>query len=115
MASAAERVLNGIFPEEPRSFREALQRTVFCDKSGAMFSLQSFFGKDDKFLDLLEASATECRASIVALQKILGQTANLSLDEFAATRQRRALPDLCRRDQARALELSGPERRHRHP
>ena len=53
-----------------------------------MFSLQSFFSKDDKFLDLLEASAAECRTSIEALQKILGLTANLSLEEFAVSRRK---------------------------
>jgi uncharacterized protein Yka (UPF0111/DUF47 family) len=53
-----------------------------------MFSLQSFFSKDDKFLDLLELSAAECRASVKALQNILGQSENLSLEEFAAARRR---------------------------
>src|SRR3954469_3756084 len=53
-----------------------------------MFSLQSFFSKDDKFLDLLELSAAECRASVKALQNILGESENLSLEEFAAARRR---------------------------
>jgi uncharacterized protein Yka (UPF0111/DUF47 family) len=53
-----------------------------------MFSLQSFFSKDDKFLDLLEASATECRNSVEALQKLLGQTTNLSLEDFVTSRRK---------------------------
>jgi len=53
-----------------------------------MFSLQSFFSKDDKFLDLLEGSAKECRDSVAALQKLLGRTDGLSLDEFIASRRR---------------------------
>jgi uncharacterized protein Yka (UPF0111/DUF47 family) len=53
-----------------------------------MFSLQKFFGKDDMFLDLLEASAEECRASVQALQHILTPGATLSLDEFVASRRK---------------------------
>lgn len=53
-----------------------------------MFSLQKFFGKDDRFLDLLEASAEESRASVQALQHILQPGAKLSLDEFAASRRK---------------------------
>ena len=53
-----------------------------------MFSLQKFFGKDDKFLDLLEQAAEECRASAQALQHILKPAAKLNLDEFIASRRR---------------------------
>jgi uncharacterized protein Yka (UPF0111/DUF47 family) len=53
-----------------------------------MFSLQKFFGKDDKFLDLLEAAAEECRGSAQALQHILKPGAKLNLDEFIASRRR---------------------------
>lgn len=53
-----------------------------------MFSLQKFFGKDDQFLDLLEASAEECRASVQALRHILKPGAKLALDEFAASRRK---------------------------
>jgi uncharacterized protein Yka (UPF0111/DUF47 family) len=53
-----------------------------------MFSLQKFFGKDDEFLDLLEASAGECTASVNALKHILVPGAKLSLDEFVASRRK---------------------------
>jgi uncharacterized protein len=53
-----------------------------------MFSLQKFFGKDDQFLDLLEASAGECTASVNALKHILVPGAKLSLDEFVASRRK---------------------------
>ena len=53
-----------------------------------MFSLQKFFGKDDQFLDLLEASAEECTASVSALKHILKPGAKLSLDEFIASRRK---------------------------
>lgn len=38
-----------------------------------MISLQKIFGKDDKFFDLLEASAEEARHSVQVLNKILSQ------------------------------------------
>jgi len=53
-----------------------------------MFSLQKFFGKDDEFLDLLEASAEECNASVRALQHILKPGAKLGLDEFVTSRRK---------------------------
>src|SRR3569833_3365963 len=53
-----------------------------------MFSLQKFFGKDDQFLDLLEASAEECTASVSALKHILTPGAKLSLDEFVVSRRK---------------------------
>ena len=53
-----------------------------------MFSLQKFFGKDDQFLDLLEASAEECTASVAALQHILKPGAKLGLDEFVESRRK---------------------------
>jgi uncharacterized protein Yka (UPF0111/DUF47 family) len=53
-----------------------------------MFSLQKIFGKDEQFLDLLEASAEECRASVQALQNILEPGAKLSLDEFIVSRRK---------------------------
>ena len=53
-----------------------------------MFSLQKFFGKDDEFLDLLEASAEECTASVNALKHILKPGARLSLDEFVESRRK---------------------------
>jgi hypothetical protein len=53
-----------------------------------MFSLQKFFGKDDQFLDLLEASAEECIVSVNALKHILTPGAKLSLEEFVVSRRR---------------------------
>ena len=53
-----------------------------------MFSLQKFFGKDDLFLDLLEASAEECSASVNALKHILKPGAKLGLDEFVVSRRK---------------------------
>ncbi|MDB6119319.1 MAG: phosphate transport regulator, partial [Verrucomicrobiaceae bacterium] len=53
-----------------------------------MISLQKFFGKDDQFLDLLEASAKECQAIVEALKEILKPDAKLSLDQFAASRRK---------------------------
>lgn len=53
-----------------------------------MFSLQKLFGKDELFLDLLEASAEECCASVQALQHILKPGAKLGLDEFTISRRK---------------------------
>ena len=53
-----------------------------------MFSLQKIFGKDDQFLDLLEASAEECLASVHAIQHILKPGAKLTLDEVVASRRK---------------------------
>lgn len=48
-----------------------------------MISLQKLFGKDDKFFTLLEASASEGRASIQALNRVLSTpSATPSLDAF---------------------------------
>ena len=54
-----------------------------------MFSLQKALGKEDRFFDLLEASAREGRASAQALTKFF-QTpdAARSLDEFAQSRRK---------------------------
>ena len=54
-----------------------------------MFSLQKFFAKDDRFFDLLEASAEASKASVKALKQILtDRDAEHSLDEFVAVRRR---------------------------
>jgi uncharacterized protein len=53
-----------------------------------MFSLQKFFGKSDKFLDLLEGSAEESHASVQALRHILKPGAEVTLDEFIASRRK---------------------------
>jgi len=54
-----------------------------------MFSLQTIFGKGDKFYGLLEASADAARQSASALIAMLNQkSANPSLDEFRLARRR---------------------------
>jgi uncharacterized protein Yka (UPF0111/DUF47 family) len=54
-----------------------------------MFSLQQALGKEDKFFELLEASAEQARASVQALIKFFQSTdATKSLDEFADPRRR---------------------------
>jgi uncharacterized protein Yka (UPF0111/DUF47 family) len=52
-----------------------------------MFSLQRLLGKEDKFFDLLEASAEEARSSVQALKRILNNPAP-TLDEFIASRRK---------------------------
>ena len=48
-----------------------------------MFSLQKLFGKDDKFFDLLEASAEEARHSVQALNRVLAHANKTpTLEEF---------------------------------
>ncbi len=56
----------------------------------AMFSLQTIFGKGDKFYGLLESSASAARRSAAALTEFLAQGggAAKSLDEFRLARQR---------------------------
>jgi hypothetical protein len=54
-----------------------------------MFSLQKLFGKEDKFFDLLEASAEEARSSVQILMKYLQHPEQLkALDEFVAARRK---------------------------
>src|SRR6187551_2621989 len=53
-----------------------------------MFSLQRFFSKEDQFLDLLEASAEECRASVRALHQILQPSADLTIADFTTSRRK---------------------------
>jgi uncharacterized protein len=54
-----------------------------------MFSLQKLLGKDDKFFELLEASAEEGRASVQALKRILtNPSVTPTLDEFVASRRK---------------------------
>src|SRR5678810_330311 len=48
-----------------------------------MFSLQKLLSKDDKFFDLLEASADEARNSVVALNRLLSAPGKIpSLKDF---------------------------------
>ncbi len=52
-----------------------------------MISLQKFFGKDDKFFDLLEASAQEARHSVEVLTKILSSPNQAPrLEDFHASK-----------------------------
>lgn len=54
-----------------------------------MFSIQKLFSKDEQFFELLEASAEEGKASILALKRIVTDRASpLTLDEFIATRRK---------------------------
>ena len=54
-----------------------------------MFSLQTIFGKGDKFYSLLEASAEEARASVQALVKVIKERPKApSLDEFVLSRRK---------------------------
>jgi uncharacterized protein Yka (UPF0111/DUF47 family) len=54
-----------------------------------MFSLQTIFGKGDKFYGLLEASAGSAHTSAKALLELLGTTATQqSLDKFKQARRR---------------------------
>ena len=64
-----------------------------------MFSLQKLLGKDDKFFDLLQASAEEGFHSVEALKRILtNPSVTPTLDEFIASR---------RKDKAITNEISG--------
>lgn len=54
-----------------------------------MFSLQKLLGKDDKFFDLLQASAEEGLQSVHALKRILtNPSITPTLDEFVASRRK---------------------------
>ena len=54
-----------------------------------MFSLQKLLGKDDKFFDLLEASAEEGLNSVSALKRILtNPSVTPTLDDFIASRRK---------------------------
>jgi len=54
-----------------------------------MFSLQRLLGKEDKFFDLLEASAREALHSIQALQKLFAKLdANGNLQQIASVRRK---------------------------
>ncbi len=54
-----------------------------------MFSLQKLLGRDDKFFDLLQASAEEGLHSVEALKRILtNPSITPSLDEFVSSRRK---------------------------
>ena len=52
-----------------------------------MFSLQKLFGNEDKFFDLLEASAKEAQRSAYALEQFLEKHGTRTLDEFIVSRR----------------------------
>ncbi|MFO1497938.1 MAG: pit accessory protein, partial [Verrucomicrobiota bacterium] len=53
-----------------------------------MFSLQRFLGKEDRFFDLLEASAAEAQTSVRALTSFMKQPDQVkSLDDFIRSRR----------------------------
>lgn len=57
-----------------------------------MFNLQKALGKEDKFFELLEASAEQARASVQALIKFFQSPAEArSLEEFAQPRRKEKL------------------------
>ena len=54
-----------------------------------MISIQKLFGKDDKFFNLLEASAEEAQASVQALKRLLAHPHKTpSLEEFVQSRRK---------------------------
>jgi len=54
-----------------------------------MFSLQKLFGKEDKFFDLLEASAAEGRSCVAALDKLLhSPDQSRTLEDFVVSRRK---------------------------
>ena len=53
-----------------------------------MFSIQKLFGKEDKFFDLLEASAEEARMSVQALVKLTQASDGSKLDPFVEARRK---------------------------
>jgi uncharacterized protein len=54
-----------------------------------MISLQKLLGKDDRFFNLLEASAEEARSSVVALKRLLQHPGKSpSLEEFVQSRRK---------------------------
>ena|SRR5437868_644060 len=54
-----------------------------------MVSLQKLLGKEDKFFDLLEASAEEGRSSVAALKKVIASAeTTTSLDDVIRSRRR---------------------------
>ncbi len=54
-----------------------------------MFSLQTIFGKGDRFYSLLEASSEEARSSVQALVRIIKERSpDCSLEEFVLSRRK---------------------------
>ena len=60
-----------------------------CDNFGVMFSLQTIFGKGDRFYTLLENSAEEARVSVQALVKIIKDRPSVpSMEDFVLSRRK---------------------------
>jgi len=60
-----------------------------CDNFSAMFSLQTIFGKGDRFYTLLETSAEEARTSVQALVKLIKERSTVpSMEEFVLSRRK---------------------------
>lgn len=53
-----------------------------------MFSLQRLLGKEDKFFDLLQASAQEAKVSVQALVNLIENPTEAELTKFAASRRK---------------------------
>lgn len=53
-----------------------------------MFSIQKLFGREDRFFDLLEASAEEARASVQAIVKLTEAAQGGSLEPFIESRRK---------------------------
>ena len=59
-----------------------------CDNNSRMFSLAKLFGKEDRFFELLEASADEARNSVIALVKLCSEPGKPgSMEEFVQSRR----------------------------
>ena len=75
-----------------------------------MFSLEQLFGKGDRLIDLLEASAEEVRISVQSLIKLLRTQSRQAPAEPVAHRQRYE----GHRDLGGPDVLRGPEKRRQH-
>jgi uncharacterized protein len=65
------------------------RRQPSCPQPYVMFSLQRLLGKEDRFFDLLEASAAEACASVRALSSFIQKRDELrTLDEFIQSRRK---------------------------
>ena len=96
-AYGSARIVNPV-NEHPRARGAGAARFVFplgpaaITHASCMISLKKLFGKEDKFYDLLEASAEEARTSIKLLSSYL-QTRSLggppsNIDEFIQSRRK---------------------------
>jgi uncharacterized protein len=73
----------------PRISNAGLKPSQVLLQKTAMFSLQQFFGKGDKFFGLLEASAEEVHSSVDSLLKMLQQPGKTeSMDSMILSRRK---------------------------